>query len=71
MDPILDEEVPPARLVLLLQHFSYLEDGRELVSPRRGPLALTCATIASGADFKDILGWGEHHLDFPRRFSAR
>jgi predicted transposase YbfD/YdcC len=74
MDAMLDEEVPRARLAVLLEHFSQIEDGRE---PWRVmyPLAevlllLTCATIASCDDFDDIVAWGEHHLDFLRRFSA-
>jgi predicted transposase YbfD/YdcC len=33
-------------------------------------LLVTCATIASCDDFDDIVAWGEHHLDFLRRFSA-
>src|SRR5208282_243527 len=33
-------------------------------------LLVTCATIASCDDFDDIVLWGEHHLDFLRRFSA-
>jgi DDE_Tnp_1-associated len=32
-------------------------------------LLVTCATIASCDDFDDIVGWGEHHLDFLRRFA--
>jgi hypothetical protein len=31
-------------------------------------LLLTCDTIASCDDFDDIVAWGEHHLDFLRRF---
>ena len=68
-----DEAVPRARVALLLKHFSRLEDDRE---PWRVafPLAevlllLTCATIASCDDFDDIVAWGEHHLDFLRRFA--
>ncbi len=30
---------------------------------------MTCATVASCDDFDDIVAWGEHHLDFLRRFS--
>jgi predicted transposase YbfD/YdcC len=30
---------------------------------------VTCATIASCDDFDDIVAWGQHHLDFLRRFS--
>ena len=68
-----DEEVPRARVALLLQHFSRLEDDREAWRVAY-PLAevlllLTCATIASCDDFDEIVGWGEHHLDFLRRFA--
>jgi hypothetical protein len=51
MDAIFNEEMPRARLAVLLEHFSQIDDDRE---PRRVvyPLAeilllLTCATIAS------------------------
>jgi len=69
-----DEEVPRARVALLLRHFSRLEDDRErwrVVYPLAEVLLLlTCATIASCDDFDDIVRWGEHHLGFLRRFSA-
>jgi predicted transposase YbfD/YdcC len=68
-----DEDVPRARLALLLKHFSDLSDARE---PWRVmyPLAemlllLTCATIASCDDFDDIVAWGEHHIVLLRRFA--
>jgi predicted transposase YbfD/YdcC len=71
--PILDDEVPRARLGLLLKHFSKLDDAREpwrVVYPLREVLLLlTCATIASCDDFDDIIAWGKHHLDFLRTFS--
>lgn len=70
---ILDEEIPRARLGLLLQHFSELGDEREpwrVMYPLKEVLLLvTCATIASCDDFDDIVDWGRHHLDFLRRFS--
>jgi predicted transposase YbfD/YdcC len=70
----LDEEVPRARLGLLLRHFSELDDEREawrVMYPLDEVLLLvTCATIASCDDFDDIVAWGEHHLDFLKRFSA-
>jgi len=60
-----------ARLALLLQHFSKLEDTREpwrIVYPLKEVLLLvTCATIASCDDFDDIVAWGKHHLHFLRR----
>jgi len=73
METILDEELPRSRLAVLLKHFSQIEDGRE---PWRVayPLAemlllLTCATIADCDDFDEIVVWGQHQLDFLRRFS--
>jgi len=72
-DTIIDEEIPRARLGLLLQHFSELGDDREpwrVMYPLREVLLLvTCATIASCDDFDDIVAWGKHHLAFLRRFS--
>jgi predicted transposase YbfD/YdcC len=69
----LDEELPRARLGLLLQHFSALDDEREpwrVMYPLNEVLLLvTCATIASCDDFDDIVAWGEHHLEFLQRFS--
>ena len=73
-DTILDEEVPRARVALLLEHFSELGDDREpwrVMYPLKEVLLLVvCATIASCDDFYDIVAWGEHHLDFLRRFAA-
>lgn len=70
---ILDEDVPRARVALLLKHFSELGDDREpwrVMYPLNEVLLLvTCATIASCDDFDDIVAWGKHHLDFLRRFS--
>src|SRR5215470_5572231 len=73
MDAIFDEEMPRARLAVLLKHFSQIDDEREpwpVVYPlAEVPLLLTCATIASCNDFDDIVAWGEQHLDFLRRYS--
>lgn len=73
MATITDEESPRARLALLLQHFSELDDDREawrvLYPIEEVLLLVTCATIASCDDFDDIVDWGEHHLDFLRHFS--
>jgi hypothetical protein len=73
MDAIFNEEMPPARLAILLEHFSQIDDDREpwrVVYPLAEVLLLlTCATIASCDDFEDIVAWGEQHLDFLRRFS--
>jgi len=68
-----DEDTPRARLALLLEHFSELSDDREpgriMYRLDEVLLLVTCATIASCDDFDDIVAWGEHHLDFLRRFS--
>jgi predicted transposase YbfD/YdcC len=73
LDLLADEESPRARLALLLKHFSRLDDEREpwrVMYPLSEVLLLvTCATIASCDDFDEIALWGEHHLDFLRRFS--
>ena len=65
---------PKARVAALLRDFSRLEDARErrrIMYPLSEMLLLvTCATISSCDDFDDIVAWGEHHLDFLRRFSA-
>ena len=62
------------RVALLLEHFSELGDDREpwrVMYPLKEVLLLVvCATIASCDDFYDIVAWGEHHLDFLRRFAA-
>jgi hypothetical protein len=68
-----DWDAPRARVAVLLQHFSRLEDGREpwrIVYPLPEVLLLlTCATIASCDDFDDIVAWGGQHLAFLRRFA--
>jgi predicted transposase YbfD/YdcC len=73
MDPIFEGENPRARLALLLQHFSELEDDREpwrVMYPLQEVLLLvTCGTIAGCDDFDDIVAWGEDHLGFLRQFS--
>ena len=69
-----DDELARARLALLIERFSELSDDREpqrIMYPLHEVLLLvSCATIASCDDFDDIVLWGEHHLDFLRRFSA-
>ncbi|HKT54304.1 MAG TPA: ISAs1 family transposase, partial [Caulobacteraceae bacterium] len=64
---------PRARLAVLLDHFSRIDDEREpwrvLYPLREVLLLLTCATIASCDDFDDIVAWGEHHLQVLRRFA--
>ena len=63
----------PDRLAVLLKHFAELNDEREswrVAYPLKEALLLvTCATIATCDDFDEIVLWGEHHLDFLRRFS--
>lgn len=72
-DVLVDEEVPRARLAILLKHFSEIKDDREpwrVVYPLSEVLfLLTCATISSCDDFEDIVAWGEAHIDFLRKFS--
>jgi predicted transposase YbfD/YdcC len=72
-DTLLDEEMPRARVALLLKHFSELGDDREpwrVMYPLKEVLLLvTCATIACCDDFDDIVAWGEDHLDVLRRFA--
>jgi predicted transposase YbfD/YdcC len=69
----LEEEMPRDRLALLLKHFSLVEDDRDpwrVAYPLAEVLLLvTCATIATCDDFDEIVAWGEHHLDFLRRFA--
>ena len=73
IDLTIDAEMPRARLGLLLKQFAELDDDREpwrVMYPLQEVLLLvTCATIASCDDFDDIVAWGEHHLDFLRRFA--
>lgn len=68
-----DEEAPRARLALLLEHFSRLDDEREswrvMYPLSEILLLLCCATIASCDDFDEIAAWGKHHLGFLRRFA--
>jgi hypothetical protein len=73
LDHDLDYEMPHARLALLLQEFSRIDDDREphrVMYPLKEVLLLvTCATICSCDDFDDIALWGKHNIAFPRRFS--
>jgi predicted transposase YbfD/YdcC len=69
----LDDEFPRDRLALLLEHFSQVEDEREpwrVLYPLSEVLLLVvCGTIAACDDFDEIAAWGEHHLDFLRKFA--
>jgi len=73
MAGLIEQDAPRARLAALLQHFSDLDDSREpwrVMYPLKEVLLLvTCATIASCDDFDEIADWGEHNIDFLRRFS--
>jgi len=65
-----DEDIPRARVALLLKHFSAIKDDREpwlVVYPLKEVLLLVVCRIASCDDFDDIVPWGEHHIDFLRR----
>jgi predicted transposase YbfD/YdcC len=67
-DPFLDK----SRLGLLLEHFSTIEDPRDvrrIVHPLPEVLLLVvCATMADCDDYDQIAGWGEAHLEFLRRY---
>jgi len=70
---VLDEGFPRDRLAVLLKHFSAIEDEREpwrvLYPLREVLLLIVCGTIAACDDFDELAAWGEHHLDFLRRFA--
>src|SRR5215469_6747571 len=73
MNETMEVAFAPDRLAVLLKHFAELNDEREswrVAYPLKEVLLLvTCATIATCDDFDEIVLWGEHHLDFLRRFS--
>ena len=56
----------------ILDHFSALRDHREqwrVLYPLREVLLLVlCATLSGMEDFVEIRLWGQHRLDFLRRF---
>jgi predicted transposase YbfD/YdcC len=60
-----------SRLVALLDHFSQVEDPRDvrrILHPLPEVLLLVvCGTIADCDDYEDIAGWGAAHLGFLRR----
>ena len=72
-DFLADEDLPKARVALLLKHFSRLDDERQpwrIAYPLSEVLLLlTCATIASCDDFDEIAAWGKYHLDLLRKFA--
>jgi predicted transposase YbfD/YdcC len=73
VDLLVDEAMPRARMGLLVEHFSRLDDGREpwrvMYPLSEVLLLLTCATMAGCDDFEDIAAWGRHHVDVLRRFA--
>jgi len=62
---------PKSRLAALLDHFSQVEDPRDvrrILHPLPEVLLLVvCGTIADCDDYEDIAAWGTAHLDFLRR----
>ena len=60
-----------SRLAALLDHFSQVEDPRDvrrILHPLPEILLLVvCGTIADCDDYEDIAAWGASHLDFLRR----
>jgi predicted transposase YbfD/YdcC len=62
---------PKSRLAALLEHFSQVEDPRDvrrILHPLPEVLLLVvCGTIADCDDYEDIAAWGAAHLDFLRR----
>jgi predicted transposase YbfD/YdcC len=62
---------PKSRLAALLEHFSLVEDPRDvrrILHPLPEVLLLVvCGTIADCDDYEDIAAWGAAHLDFLRR----
>ncbi len=73
LDDLVDFDAPRARVAVLLDHFPSLatsaSPNASCIRSRRFCFLVTCATISSCDDFDDIVAWGEHHLDFLRRFS--
>lgn len=69
----MDEAIAKDRLRLLLDHFGDVGDPRDAAKvkfPLREILfVVTCASIAGCDDYDEIAAWGEHHLDFLRRYS--
>src|SRR5512134_950851 len=60
-----------SRLAALLDHFSEVEDPRDVrrITHRLDEILLlvVCGSIADCDDYEDIAGWGAAHLDFLRR----
>jgi predicted transposase YbfD/YdcC len=67
------DELPKPRLRSLLEHFSSIDDPREVwrVAYPLGEVILlvVCGTIADCDDYDEIAEWGAAHLDFLRSLS--
>ena len=68
---VADAFLPKSRLAVLLDHFSQVEDPRDvrrILHPLPEILLLVvCGTIAGCDDYEDITDWGAAHLGFLRR----
>ena len=71
MTPSAETSPRKSRLAALLDHFSQVEDPRDvrrILHPLREVLFLVvCGSIADCDDYEDIAAWGAAHLDFLRR----
>jgi hypothetical protein len=71
MTPPTETSPRKSRLAALLEHFSRVEDPRDvrrILHPLPEILLLVvCGTIADCDDYEDIAAWGAAHLDFLRR----
>lgn len=72
MTPVFETGFAKPRLAVLLEHFSRIEDPRDvrrILHPLPEVLLLVvCGTVSGCDDYEDIAGWGASHLDFLRRF---
>ncbi len=72
MTEVLEPAFARPRLAVLLDHFSRIEDPRDvrrISHPLPEILLLVvCGTIAGCDDYEDIADWGQTHLGFLRRF---
>ena len=71
MIPLTETSPRKSRLAALLEHFSQVEDPRDvrrILHPLPEVLLLVvCGTIADCDDYEDIAAWGAAHLDFLRQ----
>ena len=71
MIPLTETSPRKSRLAALLEHFSQVEDARDvrrILHPLPEVLLLVvCGTIADCDDYEDIAAWGAAHLDFLRQ----